>query len=99
MKARKVLLLLGLMCALALLCTACSSTTALDNIDTYYSEVGAVLDDWFSSSSGADTSGTGGDRVVKSNDHAMDDIRYFAATVAAKNGGSFFAGSVERASI
>ena len=46
-----------------------------------------------------DTSGTGGDRVVKSNDHAMDDIRYFAATVAAKNGGSFFAGSVERASI
>ena len=60
MKARKVLLLLGLMCALALLCTACSSTTALDNIDTYYSEVGAVLDDWFSSSSGADTSGTGG---------------------------------------
>ena len=60
MKARKVLLLLGLVCALALLCTACSSTTALDNIDTYYSEVGAVLDDWFSSSSGADTFGTGG---------------------------------------
>ena len=41
----------------------------------------------------------GGDRVKKVHDHAMDDIRYFAATVAAKNGGSFFAGSVERASI
>ena len=46
-----------------------------------------------------DTSGGAGDRVVKEHDHAMDDIRYFAATVAAKNGGSFFAGSVERASI
>ena len=42
-----------------------------------------------------DVSGTAGDRVVKENDHAMDDIRYFAATVAAKGGG-FFAGSVER---
>ena len=46
-----------------------------------------------------DTSGGAGDRVVKEHDHAMDDIRYFAATVAAKNDGSFFAGSVERASI
>ena len=43
-----------------------------------------------------DTGGTGGDRVVKEHDHAMDDIRYFAATVAAGQTGSFFAGSVER---
>ncbi len=43
-----------------------------------------------------DTSGTAGDRVIKEHDHAMDEIRYFAATVAAKSGGGFFAGSVER---
>ena len=46
-----------------------------------------------------DSSGVGGDRVIKQHDHAMDDIRYFVATVAAKRGGSFFAGSVERAPI
>ena len=42
---------------------------------------------------------TGGqDRVKKEHDHAMDEIRYFAATVAAKeNCVDFFAGSVERA--
>ena len=39
----------------------------------------------------------GGDRVKKDHDHAMDDIRYFAATVAAKEqSGRIFAGSVER---
>ena len=43
-----------------------------------------------------DTSGSGGDRVVKEHDHSMDDIRYFAATVAAGSSGGFFAGSVER---
>ena len=43
-----------------------------------------------------DTSGSGGDRVVKEHDHAMDDIRYFAATIAAGSSGGFFAGSVER---
>lgn len=43
-----------------------------------------------------DTGGAGGDRVVKEHDHAMDDIRYFAATVAAGQTGGFFAGSVER---
>lgn len=43
-----------------------------------------------------DTSGSGGDRVVKEHDHAMDDIRYFASTIAAGNSGGFFAGSVER---
>lgn len=38
-----------------------------------------------------------GDRVRKEHDHALDEIRYFVATVAAKKGGSaFFAGSVER---
>ena len=58
MKARKVLLLLGLMCAMALLCTACA-TTALDNINTYYAEVGAVMDDWFGGSSGGGVSGGG----------------------------------------
>ena len=40
----------------------------------------------------------GKDRVRKEHDHAMDEIRYFAATVAGKEGqgGRFFAGSVER---
>ncbi|MCI8870499.1 MAG: PBSX family phage terminase large subunit [Lawsonibacter sp.] len=38
----------------------------------------------------------GTDRVRKENDHAMDDIRYFAATVANRGPGGFFAGSVER---
>lgn len=43
-------------------------------------------------------SGADRDRVVKENDHAMDEIRYFAATVAAgRSGGSgVFAGSVRR---
>ena len=41
--------------------------------------------------------GDGQDRVKKEHDHAMDEIRYFAATVAAKEqNGGFFAGSVER---
>jgi len=41
--------------------------------------------------------GDGQDRVKKEHDHAMDEIRYFAATIAAKEGGSrFFAGNVER---
>ena len=57
MKPRKCFALLLLLCTLALLCTACASTTALDNIGTYYSEVGAVLDDWFASSSGGGVSG------------------------------------------
>jgi len=40
----------------------------------------------------------GQDRVKKEHDHAMDEIRYFAATVADRGGdsGGFFAGSVER---
>ena len=39
----------------------------------------------------------GRDRVRKEHDHAMDEIRYFAATVAGKEtGGGFFAGCVER---
>ena len=39
----------------------------------------------------------GQDQVRKENDHAMDEIRYFAATVAGKSGQSgWFAGSVER---
>ena len=43
---------------------------------------------------------SGEDRVRKEHDHAMDDIRYFAATVAAKEPvGGFFAGSVTRGSI
>ena len=45
-----------------------------------------------------DRSGAGGDQVIKQHDHAMDDIRYFAATVAA-GGGGFFAGNVERESL
>lgn len=39
----------------------------------------------------------GEDRVRKEDDHAMDDIRYFAATVAGRSeGGGFYAGCVER---
>ena len=37
-----------------------------------------------------------GDRVVKEHDHAMDDIRYFAVTVAGRRREGFFAGTVER---
>ena len=42
--------------------------------------------------------GDGEDRVKKEHDHAMDEIRYFAATVAAREEGGrgVFAGSVER---
>ena len=44
--------------------------------------------------------GDGQDRVRKEHDHAMDEIRYFAATVAAREGenGEFFALGVERGS-
>ena len=38
----------------------------------------------------------GGDRVCKKNDHAMDDMRYFAATVLGKRDGGFAACAVER---
>lgn len=50
MKLRKILLPVFLFCGIVLLCTACSSTTAFDNINAYYAEVGEVLDDWFSGS-------------------------------------------------
>ncbi len=42
--------------------------------------------------------GNGRDKVVKENDHAMDEIRYFAATVAARGEahGGVFAGTVKR---
>ena len=41
--------------------------------------------------------GDGQDRVKKEHDHAMDEIRYFASTVAGREGSSgFFAGCVER---
>lgn len=45
-----------------------------------------------------DEDGQGQDRVKKEHDHAMDEIRYFAATVAGKEGGNggFYAGVVER---
>nr|MBQ8244530.1 PBSX family phage terminase large subunit [Oscillospiraceae bacterium] len=36
------------------------------------------------------------DRVCKANDHAMDDMRYFAATVLGESGGGFAACAVER---
>lgn len=57
MKLRKLLSLLLMVCVLGLLCTSCA-TTALDNITTYYAEVGAVMDDWFASSTSADGSAT-----------------------------------------
>lgn len=41
--------------------------------------------------------GDGQDRVKKEHDHAMDEIRYFASTVAGReSSGGFFAGCVER---
>lgn len=44
-----------------------------------------------------DDRAVGQDQVRKEYDHAMDEIRYFAATVAGKEGrGGFVAGSVER---
>lgn len=44
-----------------------------------------------------DEKSQGQDQVRKEHDHAMDEIRYFAATVAAKEGGGgFYASSVER---
>ena len=43
-----------------------------------------------------DTSAGGRDQVCKEHDYAMDDIRYFAVTVAAKERGGSWAGSVER---
>ena len=38
----------------------------------------------------------GADRVKKEHDHAMDDMRYFAATVLAERQGGFAACAVER---
>lgn len=43
-----------------------------------------------------DLSGGGRDRVRKEHDHAMDDMRYFVATVLGKSRGGFAACSVER---
>ena len=48
-----------------------------------------------------DTKSRKGDRVIKENDHAMDEIRYFAATVVKRERGGgetggFFAAAVER---
>jgi hypothetical protein len=40
--------------------------------------------------------GGGRDVPVKENDHAMDDIRYFAATIASRPRKAFFARWVER---
>ena len=41
--------------------------------------------------------GDGQDRVKKEHDHAMDEIRYFAATVVeTERKNRFFAGSIER---
>ena len=43
-----------------------------------------------------DLGSPGKDRVKKENDHAMDDMRYFAATVAGRKGAGFAATVVER---
>ena len=40
---------------------------------------------------------SGEDKVVKTHDHAMDEIRYFVATVVSPESGGFWAGVVERA--
>lgn len=55
MKARKTFVLLAMLAALCLLCTACA-TTAKDNLDSYYQQVGIVLDDWFASDVNTDNS-------------------------------------------
>jgi len=43
-----------------------------------------------------DLSSTGGDRVKKEHDHAMDDMRYFVSTILGIKGSGFAACSVER---
>ena len=44
-----------------------------------------------------DDKAQGQDQVRKEHDHAMDEIRYFASTIAGKSGQyGWFAGSVER---
>ena len=43
-----------------------------------------------------DLSSESKDRVKKEHDHAMDEMRYFAATVLGKNSGGFAACAVER---
>ncbi len=40
--------------------------------------------------------GSSGEKVCKTNDHAMDDMRYFAATVLGERSGGFAAYTVER---
>lgn len=60
MKRARLLTVALLALALCLFCTACS-TSAFENADTYYSEVGSVLKTWFSSSSSSSgNSGVGG---------------------------------------
>ena len=55
MKTRKTFVLLAMLAALCLLCTACA-TTAKDNLDSYYQQVGIVLDDWFARDVNTDNS-------------------------------------------
>ena len=43
-----------------------------------------------------DLSSESKDRVKKEHDHAMDEMRYFAATVLEKNFGGFAVATVER---
>ena len=43
-----------------------------------------------------DLSSESKDRVKKEHDHAMDEMRYFAATVLGKNSGGFAVAAVER---
>jgi hypothetical protein len=43
-----------------------------------------------------DLSNSAKDKVKKEHDHAMDDMRYFAATVLGKQSGGFVACAVER---
>lgn len=84
MKLRKLLSLLLMVCVLGLLCTSCA-TTALDNINTYYAEVGPVMDDWFASSTSADGSATESQNAAAKLDTPAD-------FTLSENGDYFFTG-------
>lgn len=60
MKARRHLPLTILAALLIFLCSGCASTSAGDNISTWYSEVGSVLSTWFSGSEQTGSSGETG---------------------------------------
>ena len=83
MKARKMLGLLAMLAALCLLCTACA-TTAKENLDSYFLEVGMVLDDWFAS----DTAPTN----TEDGDHGKTKLEAPGSFTLSENGDYSFTG-------